>query len=229
MKPDAALELVEAYLRVNGYFVLTELELHVKDSGGYRTFTDVDIIALRLPTRVGPAHYHATGGTVECLLADEVDPALGVGIDRCDVIIGEVKRGAALFNRALLDPTVLHAVLRRIGDAAQRPLNEIVDQLVEFGEATTPAAQVRLVAFGRDGTVSHGIAIHHRHMVEWLNQVVERHRDLFEITIFSDPVLSLLALASRIGQPLAGGSNRHVADVNQSETAPNRPSELPGQ
>ncbi len=66
-------------------------------------------------------------------------------------------------------------------------------------------------------------------MVEWLNQVVERHRDLFEITIFSDPVLSLLALASRIGQPLAGGSNRNVADVNQSETDPNRPSELPGQ
>ncbi len=56
---------------------------------------------------------------------------------------------------------------------------------------------------GSKGSVPNGMAIHHDHMVEWLNNTLGRHRDLFEVTSFSDPVLSLLALAARIDRPLA--------------------------
>ena len=45
--------------------------------------------------------------------------------------------------------------------------------------------------------------MHHDHIVEWLNNRLERHRDLFEVTTFSDPVLSLLAFSARINRPLA--------------------------
>lgn len=203
VKPDAALELVEAYLQVNGYFVVTELELHVREADTYRTLTDVDIVAVRHSSSTGPAHYRHGGGAAECLLAGEVDPALGSALDRCDVVIGEVKRGEACFNPALRDPWVLHAVLRRVGDVSRAPLDEVVDELVRSGRVVTPGAQVRLIAFGSHGSVTDGLVMHHTHLVEWLNRVLTRHRELFEITSFADPVLSLLALAARVDRPLA--------------------------
>lgn len=203
MKPDAALELVAAYLHVNDYFVVTELELHEWDGDRFRTLTDVDVVAVRLPSPRGAVHHRGDDGAVECLLAGEVDPALGVATDGCDVIIGEVKRSEASFNPALRDPRVLHAVLRRVGDVLHTPPDGFVDELSRVGRAATPWAQLRLVAFGAYGSVSNGIVIHHGHMVDWLNGVLARHRDLFEVTSFSDPVMSLLAFASRIGRPFA--------------------------
>lgn len=115
MKVDAALEVTSAYLRVNGYFVLTELEFHEQVNGSYQAITDVDVLALRLPTSQGPAHYRDGSGAVECLFAGEVDPTLDVATERIDVIIGEVKRGEVAINDALQDPRVLHAALRRVG------------------------------------------------------------------------------------------------------------------
>lgn len=203
MKTDSALDVVAAYLRVNDYFVLTELELHEWRGGSYQAITDVDVIAVRFPSQSGPAHYGTGKGVVECLLAGEVDPTLDVATDRTDVIIGEVKRGAVSINHALRDPRVLHAVLRRIGDVTGTPIGEVVDDLAEKGEASTASARFRIVAFGIRGSVSDATAMHHDHLVEWLNGVLGRHRDLFEVTNFADPVLSLLALAARINRPLA--------------------------
>jgi hypothetical protein len=53
---DPALDLVAAYLRLNGYFVLTEQELHVRELTGLRSLTDTDIIAVRPPSATGPSH-----------------------------------------------------------------------------------------------------------------------------------------------------------------------------
>lgn len=203
MRPDPATELVEAYLRVNGYFALTDLELHEAEDGGYRTLTDVDVVAVRHPDLPGPAHYRGGPGAVECLLVGEVDPELAVAVDRFDVVVGEVKRGECSFNPALRDPRVLHAVLRRVGDVFGGPVDDLVDELGATGRVLTPTAQVRLVAFGRGGTVTDGVGLHHDHLVGWLNGLLDRHHDLFEISRFSDPVLSLLALAGRIGHGLA--------------------------
>ena len=206
MRPDSASELVVAYLRVNGYFILTDLELHVLEDGSYRTLTDVDIVAVRHPTLRGPAHYEGgqmVPGVVECLLTEEVDPAFDIATDRFDVVIGEVKRGSAEFNPALRDPRVLHAAARRIGDIFGVPTDQMIEDLASTGRFRTETTQVRLVAFGSDGKVVDGTTVHHGQMVRWLNDMLARHHELMEVTTFSDPVLSLLSLAGKVGQPLA--------------------------
>jgi hypothetical protein len=206
MKPDPASELVVAYLRVNGYFILTDLELHVLEDGSYRTLTDVDIVAVRHPTLRGPTHYEgASGGSgvVECLLTEEVDPSFDIATDRVDVVIGEVKRGTAAFNPALKDPRVLHAVARRVGDVFGAPTSAVIKDLASTGRFRTETTQVRLVAFGSDGKVDKGTTVHHGQVVRWLNDMLSRHQELMEVTSYSDPVLSLLSLAGKVGRPLA--------------------------
>ena len=47
---DHAVALVETYLRVNGYFTVTEYPLvEVCRYGNYRTATDLDLLAFRFP------------------------------------------------------------------------------------------------------------------------------------------------------------------------------------
>ncbi len=203
MSSDAALALIEAYLGINGYFVLTDLEVHTRKDGAYRALTDIDVVAVRHPSPPGPAHYAARDGAVECLLVGEVDPALRVATDRCDVIIGEVKRGEASLNPMLRDRRVIHAALRRVGDVFGTDLDGIVDGLINDGRVSTPRAEVRLVAFGSHGSVPRVQVLHHDELVDWLNLVFGRHRDLYEITAFPDPTLSLLSLAARVDAPLA--------------------------
>lgn len=203
VRPDAASELVEAYLKVNGYFVLDDLQIHVTESGTYRSVTDVDVIAIRPPSLRGAAHYSRSQGAAECLLAGELDPTLGIDTDRCDVIVGEVKRGEASLNPGLRDPRVLHAVARRVGDVFGVPVHGMIDSLVATARAESPTAQVRLVSFAGHGGVRGVFTVYHGHAIEWLNKLLARHRELFEVTVFSDPVLSLLSLAGRLGHPLA--------------------------
>jgi len=206
VRPDPASELVVAYLRVNGYFILTDLELHVLEDGSYRTLTDVDIVAVRHPTLLGSAHHKGgqkSDGVVECLLTEEVDPSFDIVTAGFDVVIGEVKRGTAAFNPALRDPRVLHAVARRVGHVFGAPTNEVIKVLISTGSFRTETTQVRLVAFGSDGEVVDGTAVHHEQLVQWLNKMLSRHQELMEVTNFSDSVLSLLSLAGKVGQPLA--------------------------
>lgn len=203
MRPDPAADLVATYLRLNDYFVLNDIEMHLWEDGGYRTVTDVDIVAVRHRSPLGPIHYRDSAGVVECTLAGEVDPALGVATDRCDVIIGEVKRGEARFNPAIRDPRVLHGVFRRIGDVFGEPIDDVIDELAHTGRAITPWSQVRLVAFGHGGSAANGTVMSHAHLVSWLTGALTRHRDLFEISVSPDPVLSLLALFSRVGRRIS--------------------------
>ena len=46
---DSSVAIAAAYLQLNGFFVLTELPVQVADRQGYRTATDVDVLAVRLP------------------------------------------------------------------------------------------------------------------------------------------------------------------------------------
>jgi hypothetical protein len=67
---DTAVGLVQAYLRVNGYFTVAEYPvLDATGPGGPRTITDLDILAVRLHRAPGAS------GTVDAPL----DPALGAG------------------------------------------------------------------------------------------------------------------------------------------------------
>ena len=47
---DTSVALVQAYLRINGYFTVTEYPVIASRSDGtYRTATDLDILAFRFP------------------------------------------------------------------------------------------------------------------------------------------------------------------------------------
>ena len=81
---DTAVGLVQSYLYMNGYFTVTEYPvLELIADGEYRTVTDVDILALRMP-----GAGRSTGSPNGAVLA--VDPALDVDPDRVDLIIAEV-------------------------------------------------------------------------------------------------------------------------------------------
>jgi hypothetical protein len=137
MSADPALDLAVAYLRLNGYFVLTEQELHVREPTGFRSLTDIDIVALRPPTAPGPVHHHTGDAVEECLIVTDLDPDLRVDPNRFDVILGEVKTGEATFNPALLTAAALHAPLRRTGNIYSIPIDEVVDRLLIHGITTT--------------------------------------------------------------------------------------------
>ena len=198
MSADPALDLAVAYLRLNGYFLLTEQELHVREPNGYRSVTDIDIIALRPPTATGPIHHHARDSIEECLIVTDIDPALDVDAGRLDVIIGEVKTADATFNPALRTPGALHAALRRTGDLFTTSLDEVVDQLLAQGFSTTPTARVRLVVFAGHGRVANATTIHLADAAGFIRTHLKSRQDLYRVTRFADPVLALLEFLEKL-------------------------------
>ncbi|WKZ82292.1 MAG: hypothetical protein QY307_09455 [Acidimicrobiia bacterium] len=198
MSADPALALAVAYLRLNGYFLLTEQELHIRESAGYRTLTDIDILALRPPTAPGPDHHRLGQGVEECLIVTDVDTGLDVDTSRFDVIVGEVKTAEAELNPALRTPGALHAALRRTGDLYTTPLDQVVDQLIAEGSSTTPTARVRLVVFAGHGHETRALTIHLGDTALFIRSHLHAHHDLYRVTQFSDPVVALLELLEKI-------------------------------
>jgi hypothetical protein len=219
MSLDPAVDLVTAYLRINGYFVLTEFEIHRRVGSEIRTLTDVDVIAVRHPTSPGPVHYRGGDGAEECAIMTTVDPDLDLGGDRVDVLIGEVKQGEALFNPAIQRPEVLHAAVRRVGDVFGEPLDGVVDQLVETGHADTETARVRLVVFAGHGRVEDRMTMHLDQVVTALVGHLRSHEALSRATRFSDPGLAVIALLEKTGADIAGSSGT-VPVPREEEAAP---------
>jgi hypothetical protein len=108
---DNAVALVRAYLQLNGYFTITEYPIVRKlDSGGFRTLTEIDVAAFRLPWNE-PDY--------------EPDPALKVPHGKADMIIGEVKESRAVITRPR--PT-LKSLRRSCGASgiAPRPMRALL-------------------------------------------------------------------------------------------------------
>src|SRR5512132_2323694 len=97
---DSSVAIAAAYLQLNGFFVLTELPVQVGDRQGYRTATDVDLLAVRLPHAADlvPAK---RAHSLDLLLGQ--DPALENDPSRTEVLIAEVKRGNAKINQGYHD------------------------------------------------------------------------------------------------------------------------------
>ncbi len=108
---DHAVALVQAYLHINGYFTVTEYQvLEAMSEGGYKTATDIDLLALRLPHAGGPRPI-----TDEVDEGFEPDPVLETQDERPDLLIIEVKEGRAELNPGARSRDVLYAFLRRWG------------------------------------------------------------------------------------------------------------------
>ncbi|MEX1126481.1 MAG: hypothetical protein WEE53_12530 [Acidimicrobiia bacterium] len=170
----------------------------MQESAGYRSLTDIDIIALRPPTAPGPAHHHTGAPVDECLIVTDLDPSLDIDPARFDEIICEVKTAEATLNPALRTPGALHAALRRTGDLYTTPLDHVVDQLLAESGAITPTARVRLVAFAGHGQIGTGTTILLGDAARFIRTHLATHQDLYRVTRFADPVVALLELLEKL-------------------------------
>ncbi|MCB2222895.1 MAG: hypothetical protein KQH83_01870 [Actinobacteria bacterium] len=197
---DIAVNLVESYLRLSGYLTLSEFEVQRRSETGYETVTDVDIMALRLPGDVYAGDPH---GEEECRLLLLEDPVLDLEPGMADVIIGEVKQGAAEFNPGIRRHVVLHSMLRRVGWLYDEPIADVVRSLQDDAIRISPARgggsiRTRLVAFGRAPRCDlHTIS--HTHIVQTLLRFFEGTGDAFKPVQFRDPAPAMLSLLLKTG------------------------------
>lgn len=211
---DIAVDLVESYLRLNGYLTLSELEVQRRDRAGeYRVITDVDIMAIRMPGAqyVGDPH-----GRDDCEMLLINDPALELSDDLVDVIVGEVKQGEAVLNPGLKDHRVLHSMLRRVEWLYDRPSEQVVSALQEDDLVVTPArnegrVRTRLVAFGRSPVTDvHTISL--SHMVDTLTGFFTTYEDAYRPVQFRNPAPAFLKLLMKAGFDVERGLPPNLRD-----------------
>jgi hypothetical protein len=193
---DMAVALVQAYLRVNGYFTVAEFPIiEAAGRGTIRSLTDIDILAFRFP---GAGRQIGGGAGPRTVDAEhhEPDPMLGQDADLADMIVGEVKEGRARLNQAARNPAVLRAALVRFGCCTAVEAPEIVAELASRGLTITKAGhRIRLVAFGStldEGNASGFAFVPLGHVVEFLHDHLREHWELVRHVQTKEPVLGLL-------------------------------------
>lgn len=207
---NTSVGLVESYLRLNGYFTVTEYQVQhpiAGQPGQYETATDLDILALRLPGAADTVLRHAQRpgeDRCEVLLAD--DPALAAARDVPDILIGEVKEGAAELNRRLKTPEVLHAALRRAGCCPEAHIAAAADGLLQQGEITLRPShgitcRVRLAAFCgvvEPSSAPQVLTVTLEHILRFIEKRLTAYRPMLRSAQFGDPILGLLKLMDKL-------------------------------
>lgn len=204
---DNAVALVQAYLRVNGYFTVAEYPVvEAMRKGGYRVATDLDILAFRFAGagRLVPGTKHE-----EPLIAPP-DPALDVPGDEADMLIGEVKEGRAELNAAATDPDVLRVALTRFGCCPPDHVAHLVDELMHNGHVHTPSGhRIRMVAFGSvtPGGSHRYFVITLGHVVQFLRQYLHDNWDILHNAEFKDPAFGFLMTLEKAHRGLPSKSS----------------------
>lgn len=196
-----AVDLVRAYLHVNGYFTVSEYPLLERVRGGaHRMVTDLDLLAFRFG---GAGPMKSTSGSNPPVVPafQEPDPLLGRGREESDMIVAEVKEGRAELNRGAQDPRVLEAALVRFGCCDPGAVTEVVKELIRRGEADAGHGhRIRILAFG--STVPQGdsapyTAISLGHVVSFLRAHLRESWDVVRHAQVSDPALGFLSLLEK--------------------------------
>lgn len=190
---DTAVALVKTYLQANGFFTVTEYPILESIGVTTRTVTDIDVLAIRFRGAGGLTSESSTGG-----IRIEPDTALGLSDAQIEVIIGEVKEGAAELNKAARDPAVIAAALRRFGELQPETEEEIVKDLLDDGEAIHPAGlRIRQVVFATKPPSRRNNPYEWMNIgdiAEWMQTQVEAHWDKMKAVQSKDPALSFLLL-----------------------------------
>jgi len=199
---DTAVALVQAYLHVNGYFTVVEFPvLEAFQAGPARSVTDLDILAFRFPRATSEGMVRQGRQRVARTFA--TDPVLGCPADHPDMIVGEVKEGAARFNDATRDPVVLAVALARFGCCGADRADEIARRLVSERRVDTPEGHtVRMVAFGAapdHASDRRSTIVPMRHVVDYLRGYLRDHWDVLRHAQIKDPALGVLALLEKWG------------------------------
>jgi hypothetical protein len=195
---DTAVALVDTYLRINGYFTVTEYPvIEAVHYDGYRTVTDLDILAFRFSGagRLIPAER----GSSPRLRVVAPDPKLGSIAEHADMLIGEVKEGRAELNRAARDPVVLETVLTRFGCCRAEHVPAVVKDLLHKGHAQTHSGhRVRLVAFGSTvGEDNKCTVISLGHVVNFLRDYIHQYWDILHNSDSKDPAFGFLMMLEK--------------------------------
>jgi len=199
---DVATDLVEVFLRSNGYLTLSELQIQsLNKRGDWETVTDVDILALRFPGRVFIADAH------DPTVASELEvPGVPLYLeeDTIDVIVGEVKQGEAAFNPSLTKHETLHTALHRLSWIySDGDLDRVVEDLRDKGVCYTPArgggtVRTRIVAFGQASEVTMNV-IPLQVILERALGALESHDALLRSARSSSPAAAMLKLLHKTG------------------------------
>lgn len=203
---DNAVALVQAYLRLNGYFTVSEYPVvAARGSGDYRTATDLDMLAFRFPGagRLVPGKDRRGARDANHMV---VDPALRVPSDRTDMIFGEVKEGRASLNQPATDPGVIRAALVAFGCCGDHEADGVAGRLVDRGRAALPIGHdIRLVVFASltdaPGGKYHVVSL--GYVVQYLNGYIRQHWDVLRHWDSKDPAIGFLITLAKAEQALA--------------------------
>jgi hypothetical protein len=210
---DHAVSLVQAYLQLNGYFTSAEYPVVSSTEGrGFRTLTDIDILAFRFPLSASAA----AGNISPEMTLREPDPGLGVPRDRIDMIIGEVKEGKVNINSGATEPEILRAVVRRFG-CGQEETDILVQGLLESGSVTAPSGyQIRLIAFGAfppGAEVPPCRIISLGHVLRFLQDYVREHWGMLRHCQFKDPAFGFLMTLEKARRGGAGRRGEQGVEI----------------
>jgi hypothetical protein len=201
---NAGVDLVQAYLHLNGYFTITELPVIRKSRRGYEEVTDLDILAVRFPW----AAFTIPGGNpgpeddMSLALDQELIPRNGL----VDVLIIEVKEGKARINERLRTRDALLTALRRVGCAPDDHILEAVQDLQQHGKTRihppgggTPV-QVRILAFGegRTGHRSGYDVISLRDVARFVEGYLDRYHQALMPSDLPETALGILHLLRKV-------------------------------
>ena len=202
---NAGVDLVEAYLHLNGYLTLSELPVIRSGRTGYREVTDLDILAVRFPW----ASYTIPGGHPgpEDDLSLAVDRSLVSDRERIDVIIGEVKEGKPRINDTLRSKDALLTALRRVGLGPDEMLLPLVEDLRRDGEAVRDPGgggripfRIRLVAFGagKGGRRPNFTVVSLRHVADFVEGYLDRYHAILRPSDLPEATLGVLHLLRKL-------------------------------
>ena len=201
---DNAVALVQAYLRVNGYFTVSEFPvIELRRREGYAAATDLDILALRFPGagRIVPQRGRPPGADQSHYAPD---PALGIPAGQPDMIIGEVKEGKAVLNAAATDPAVLRAVLVRFGCCPLADAPRLAEALLHEGSTTLrDGHRLRMVAFGSTAGPAGGGRYERillGHVLAFLQSYLREHWEVLRHEDPKDPALGFLSLLQKCAE-----------------------------
>jgi hypothetical protein len=191
---DTAVALVQTYLYANGFFTVTEYPiLEQMDTANPRALTDVDVLAVRFPGAGSISVNEKTGG-----IEVAPDPVLEPSNELIDVIIGEVKEGAAELNKAARDPLVLRAAIGRVGMIKPEIADGLVEDLIETGTAIHPGGiRLRQMVFASKSPEQASTPytwVSLGHITIWLTEQLRANWDSVKTVQSKDPALGFLLL-----------------------------------
>jgi hypothetical protein len=218
---DHAVALVQAYLQLNGYFTSAEYPIIAGTArNGFRTMTDIDILAFRFPS--GEPLAQTNRSTPTGLDVSGLDAGLGVPTGTIDMIIGEVKEGRVGINTGIRDPDVLRTVVNRFGQVTDP--EKVVEELLHSGIAHIPPDySVRLIAFGSfppGSAVPPCRIVSLGHVLQFLQAYVRKHWGMLRHLQFKDPAFGFLMTMEKARRGEAGRRGTQGVEVVPPNEAP---------